>query len=147
MCFPRLGTVEREAASHTNLTQGLEFAKQLGLNSKSNVTFCNRSCYKFVDVSQTKKQRFTRKTMVVCVKCCTSVKEFVATRILKRDLRFRLRPPASTACHSWGSTAVAGAVIPAFAGATLRPGPFHLLKGNLHRHEKTHRPPHQASML
>ena len=66
MCFPRLGTVEREAASRKNLTQGLEFAKQLGLNSKSNVTFCNRSCYKFFDVAQTRQQRFTTNNGCVC---------------------------------------------------------------------------------
>ena len=66
MCFPRLGTVEREAASRNNLTPDLKFAKQLGLNSKSNVTFCNRSCYKFVDVAQTRQQRFTKNNGCVC---------------------------------------------------------------------------------
>ena len=64
--------LRRNALSQTRLkvanykVQNLEIVKKLGLNSKSKLTFCNRSCYKFVDISQARQQCFTNKNGCVC---------------------------------------------------------------------------------
>ena len=66
MFFPPQRTVANKAQGRKLQGSKSRICDKLGLNSKSKLTFCNRSCYKFVDISQARQQRFTYNIGCVC---------------------------------------------------------------------------------